>query len=66
MGIQDYLDRFFVGYHTATSLLSIEMIAERQALVRVDFTGDFGHEIGLLDLTVDDVGLIIHVVADLE
>ncbi len=66
VGIQDYLDRFFVGYQTATSLLSVEMTAERKALVRVNFTGDFGHEIGLLDITVDAVGLIIHIVADLE
>ena len=32
----------------------------------VDFTGDFGHEIGRLDITVNDAGLIVRIDADLE
>jgi hypothetical protein len=34
--------------------------------VRVDFTGDFGHEIGLLEITLNDVGLIARIDANLE
>ena len=65
-GVRDYIERYFIGYHTVTRLLSIERIGERQARVRVDFTGDFGHEIGLLDISVDDEGLIVRIDADLE
>ena len=65
-GIRDYVERFFVGYHTVTRFLSIETISEIQARVRVDFTGDFGHEIGLLDISVNDDGLITRIDADLE
>ena len=65
-GIRDYLTQFFVGYHTVTRLLSMETISEGRAKVRVDFTGDFGHEIGLLDISVDPAGLIARIDADLE
>jgi len=65
-GIRDYIERYFIGYHTVTRFLSIESISETQARVRVDFTGDFGHEIGLLDILVDAEGLIIRIDADLE
>jgi hypothetical protein len=34
--------------------------------VRVDFTGGFGHEIGLLDISIDADGLIVRINADLE
>lgn len=65
-GIRDYVERFFVGYHTVTRFLSIKRISEAQARVRVDFTGDFGHEIGHLDISVNDDGLITRIDADLE
>jgi ketosteroid isomerase-like protein len=65
-GIRDYVERYFIGYHTATRFLSIENISEARARVRVDFTGDFGHEIGLLDITVNADGLITRIDADLE
>ncbi|QDL93772.1 nuclear transport factor 2 family protein [Paroceanicella profunda] len=65
-GIRDYILRFFVGYHTVTRLLSIAPLAEGRAGLRVDFTGDFGHEIGRLDLTVDADGRITRIDADLE
>lgn len=41
-------------------------ITETRARVRVDFTGDFGHEIGLLDISVNADGLITRIDADLE
>lgn len=51
---------------TTSSAISIETINETQARVRVDFTGDFGHEIGRLDISINDDGLITHIDADLE
>jgi ketosteroid isomerase-like protein len=65
-GVRDYLTQFFVGYHTVTRLLSIEPVNDHRARLRVDFTGDFGHEIGLLDIAVDPEGLIVRIDADLE
>lgn len=65
-GIRDYIDRFFIGYHTVTRLLSIDMLGDSQARVRVDFTGDFGHEIGLLDISLNGDGMIIRIDAALE
>lgn len=65
-GIRDYLTQFFVGYHTVTTLLSVEAVGKGRSRVRVDFTGDFGHEIGILDLSIDPDGLIVRIDADLE
>ncbi|GGF85842.1 hypothetical protein GCM10007301_52100 [Azorhizobium oxalatiphilum] len=65
-GIRDYVARFFVGYHTVTRFLSIQTLGEDNARVRVDFTGDFGHEIGRLDIAIDDTGRIVRIDADLE
>ncbi len=65
-GVRDYVERFFVGYHTVTRILSLERMGANRARLRVDFTGDFGHEIGRLDLTVDAAGLITRIDADLE
>ncbi|WP_121120083.1 nuclear transport factor 2 family protein [Croceibacterium ferulae] len=65
-GVRDYVERFFLGYQTATRLLSITSIGERQARIRVDFTGDFGHEIGLLEIVTDPAGLIVRIDADFE
>jgi ketosteroid isomerase-like protein len=65
-GIRDYVERYFIGYHTVTRFLSIEITGETRARLRVDFTGDFGHEIGLLDISVNADGLITRIEADLE
>ncbi|MET2831970.1 nuclear transport factor 2 family protein [Mesorhizobium shangrilense] len=65
-GIREYLDRFFVGYHTVTHLLSVGILGDDHAGVRVDFTGDFGHEIGLLEMSVNADGQIGRIDADLE
>ncbi|WP_417844378.1 nuclear transport factor 2 family protein [Thalassospira sp.] len=65
-GIRDYIERYFIGYQTVTRLLSIATIGESRVRVRVDFTGDFGHEIGLLDISVDADGLITRIDAHLE
>lgn len=65
-GVRDYIERFFVGYRTFTRLLSFTRIGEHQARLRVDFIGDFGHEIGLLEIVTDRAGLIVRIDADLE
>nr|WP_173276920.1 MULTISPECIES: nuclear transport factor 2 family protein [unclassified Sphingomonas]AJW29564.1 hypothetical protein pJE1_142 [Sphingomonas sp. JE1] len=65
-GIRDYIDRYFAGYQTVTRFLSIENIGEARARMRVDFTGDFGHEIGLLDILINSDGLITRIDADFE
>jgi ketosteroid isomerase-like protein len=65
-GVRDYIERFFVGYRTVTRLLSVASSGERQARVRIDLTGDFGHEIGLLEIVTDPAGLIVRINADLE
>lgn len=65
-GIRDYVERFFVGYHTVTKLLSITPLGSDRARARVDFTGDFGHEIGRLDLALNRDGLIVRIDAELE
>jgi hypothetical protein len=65
-GVRDYIERFIVGYRTVTRLLSFTSTGEHQARLRVDFTGDFGHEIGLLEIVTDPAGLIVRIDADLE
>jgi ketosteroid isomerase-like protein len=65
-GIRSYIEQFFIGYHTVTRFLSIEATAANQARVRVDFTGDFGHEVGVLDLTLQVGGKIVRIDAALE
>ena len=65
-GIREYVERYFLGYNTVTRFLSIKSLGDDRARVRVDFTGNFGHEIGLLEISVNAKGLIIRVDADLE
>lgn len=62
-GVREYFEEYFVGYHTATKLDSIEVLDDRHAKAQVDFTGDFGHEKGVLDVTTDTAGLIIKIEA---
>lgn len=65
-GIRDYVERYFVGYQTVTRVLSFRPMGDRKGRVRVDFTGDFGHEIGILELAVNADGKIVGVDARLE
>lgn len=65
-GVRAYVEQFFIGYHTVTRFLSIASLGAGRARVRVDFTGDFGHETGLLDMTLNDKGMIVRIDADLE
>lgn len=65
-GVRRYLEQFFVGYHTVSKVLSIDLQGDNRALVRLDFTGDFGHETGRLDVTANAEGLIAAIDADLD
>ncbi|MGV1761680.1 nuclear transport factor 2 family protein [Rhizobium sp. P44RR-XXIV] len=65
-GIRLYLERFFVGYKTKSRLLSLKQSDDFNAVVRLDFTGDFGHEIGILKIAINPDGLIERIDADLE
>lgn len=65
-GVRDYVTRFFVGYRTRSRVIAVARLAGDCARLRVDFTGDFGHEIGRLDVVIDEHGLILRVDADLE
>jgi ketosteroid isomerase-like protein len=65
-GIRDYIERYFAGYHTVTRILSIDRLGKKRARVRVDFKGDFGHEIGILQIATNAKGLVTRIDADLE
>ncbi|MEQ5843021.1 nuclear transport factor 2 family protein [Paraburkholderia acidicola] len=65
-GIRLYLEQFFVGYKTASKLLSLEQLDNFNAVARLDFTGNFGHEIGTLKIAINAAGLIERIDADLE
>jgi ketosteroid isomerase-like protein len=65
-GIRSYVERFFVGYNTASRLLSLDQPDDRHAVIRLEFTGDFGHGIGILRIAINSDGLIERIDADLE
>lgn len=65
-GVRNYLEQFFVGYNTASKLLSIDTVDDRHAIARLDFTGSFGHETGFLDIVANADGLIERIDADLD
>lgn len=65
-GIGNYVERYFKGYSTVTRLLSVEVLDDERARLRVDFTGDFGHEIGVLVIKANAEGLFVRIDADLE
>lgn len=65
-GVRRYLEQFFVGYHTVSRLESVELIDARHARAHLDFTGDFGHETGFLDMVANADGQLVSVDADLD
>ena len=66
VGVRRYLEQFFVGYNTASKILKVDVVSDRRVKARLDFTGDFGHEVGVLDVSINDEGLIAAIDADLE
>lgn len=65
-GIRRYLEQYFVGYHTVSKIIAVDVVDETRAKAHLDFTGDFGHETGVLDVTIGGDGLIVAVAADLD
>lgn len=65
-GISNYIEQYFIGYRTVTRFLSMEILGDNRAHVRVDFTGDFGHEIGSLKMSVNTEGIFVRIDASLE
>jgi hypothetical protein len=65
-GVRKYLEKFFVGYNTVTKLESVKVLDDRNANAKVDFTGDFGHETGALNFTINSNGLIKTIYAHLD
>jgi ketosteroid isomerase-like protein len=65
-GIRRYLEQYFVDYNTVSTVLSVEPSGERRIRARVDFTGDFGHEIGFFDIEAGADGRIVSLVTYLE
>lgn len=64
--IRDYLEAFFVRYHTVTTLISLKFSGNRQVEAHVGFTGDFGQETGVLMVRIDADGRIDRIDADLD
>lgn len=65
-GVQKYLDIYFVGYKTKTKLEALKLVDITKVIAQVDFTGDFGHETGVLKFTINADGLIVSVEAHLD
>lgn len=65
-GIRRYLEQFFLGYQTVSKVLAVTQLDDVTAIVRVDFTGDFGHETGSLRIRKGAGGLIERIDASLE
>jgi len=65
-GVGDYVERYFKGYHTVTRFLSIDDLGDSRARLRVDFTGDFGQETGVLVIKANADGMFVRIDADLE
>ena len=65
-GVRTYLEDYFVRYHTVSRLESVEVSDDRRAKAQLDFTGDFGHETGALEVTVNAAGLIVAIGAYLD
>jgi ketosteroid isomerase-like protein len=64
--VREYIKQYFVAYDTITTLVAVEDSETRRAIAHVDFKGDFGHETGVLDITVNADGLIAKVTASLD
>jgi hypothetical protein len=65
-GIKTYFETYFIGYKTQTRLIKLNIIADNEAHIEVEFTGEFpGNKIGgIFDFTFKN-GKIIKAKADL-
>lgn len=65
-GVRSYVEEYFVGYQTKSTLHSVEELDALHTTARVDFVGNFGHETGFFEITTDGSGLIKSVKTYLE
>ena len=65
-GVRSYVEEYFVGYQTQSTVLSVEERDARRTTARVDFVGNFGHETGFFEIATDENGLIKSVKTYLE
>jgi ketosteroid isomerase-like protein len=65
-GIRRYIETYFLGYKTITKIDSLKIVNANYVEVKVDFTGNFGHETGSLHVTTNKEGLISKIDADLD
>lgn len=65
-GVRRYAEEYFVGYETNSRILTVETIDAHRSTARVDFTGNFGHEIGFFEIATNEAGLIASVKTYLE
>ncbi len=65
-GIKKYFESYFIGYNTQTRLIKLDIIADNEAHIEVEFTGEFsGNKIGgIFDFTFKE-GKIAKAKADL-
>lgn len=65
-GIKKYFESYFIGYNTQTRLINLKILAENEAHIEVEFTGEFpGNKIGgMFDFTFKE-GKIAKAKADL-
>lgn len=65
-GIKKYFESYFIGYKTQTRLVKLDIIADNEAHLEVEFTGEFpGNKIGgMFEFTFED-GKIAKAKADL-
>lgn len=65
-GIKKYFESYFIGYKTQTRLVKLDIIADNEAHIEVEFTGEFpeGKIIGIFGFNFED-GKIISAKADL-
>ena len=65
-GVCSYVEEYFVGYQTRSTVLSVEELDPLHTAARVDFVGNFGHETGFFEIATDETGLIKSVKTYLE
>ena len=65
-GVKNYFESYFIGYRTQTRLIKLEIDANNEAHIDVEFTGEFpeGKIRGMFDFTFKD-GKIAKAKADL-
>ncbi|WP_273706025.1 GyrI-like domain-containing protein [Leuconostoc mesenteroides] len=61
----DYVDTYFKNYHTKTKIMKAQLIDEHKVTIHAHFSGDFGDEDGIMEISLDSDNLISHMYANL-